>query len=62
MARQAPLAKAVFAAEKDRYHLYVSPACPWAHRTLIMRKLKGTGTVYFRFRSEPGDAGKRLDL
>ena len=24
-----------------RYHLYVSYACPWAHRTLIMRKLKG---------------------
>lgn len=30
-----------FIAEKDRYHLYVSLACPWAHRTLIMRKLKG---------------------
>ena len=29
-----------FAAEKDRYHLYVSLACPWAHRTLIFRKLK----------------------
>ncbi|MHB0777658.1 glutathione S-transferase family protein [Halomonas sp. WWR20] len=28
-------------AEADRYHLYVSLACPWAHRTLIMRKLKG---------------------
>ncbi|PVG01382.1 glutathione S-transferase [Serendipita vermifera] len=27
--------------EKGRYHLYVSYACPWAHRTLIMRKLKG---------------------
>jgi len=26
--------------EKDRYHLYVSLACPWAHRTLIFRKLK----------------------
>ena len=26
--------------EKDRYHLYVSYACPWAHRTLIFRKLK----------------------
>lgn len=24
-----------------RYHLYVSLACPWAHRTLIVRKLKG---------------------
>ncbi len=48
--------------KKDRYHLYVSLACPWAHRTLIMRKLERTGTVYFRFRSEPADAGKRLDL
>jgi len=28
-------------AEPGRYHLYVSLACPWAHRTLIMRKLKG---------------------
>ncbi len=30
-----------FPAEKDRYHLYVSFACPWAHRTLIFRALKG---------------------
>ena len=30
-----------FAAAADRYHLYVSLACPWAHRTLIMRALKG---------------------
>ncbi|KAK8011459.1 glutathione S-transferase [Apiospora arundinis] len=30
-----------FPAEKGRYHLYVSYACPWAHRTLIARKLKG---------------------
>lgn len=29
-----------FAAESGRYHLYVSLACPWAHRTLIFRKLK----------------------
>src|SRR5687767_4960459 len=29
-----------FKAEPDRYHLYVSLACPWAHRTLIFRKLK----------------------
>lgn len=33
--------KAEFPAEKDRYHLYVSLACPWAHRTLIVRELKG---------------------
>jgi len=30
-----------FKAEPDRYHLYVSLACPWANRTLIFRKLKG---------------------
>jgi putative glutathione S-transferase len=30
-----------FKAEKGRYHLYVSLACPWAHRTLIFRVLKG---------------------
>lgn len=30
-----------FAAEAGRYHLYVSLACPWAHRTLIFRTLKG---------------------
>lgn len=30
-----------FAAEPERYHLYVSYACPWAHRTLIFRALKG---------------------
>src|SRR5476651_1319402 len=36
-----PHGKGGFAAAKDRYHLYVSLACPWAHRTLIMRSLKG---------------------
>jgi len=30
-----------FKAEANRYHLYVSLACPWAHRTVIYRKLKG---------------------
>jgi len=30
-----------FKAETGRYHLYVSLACPWAHRTLIFHKLKG---------------------
>ncbi|MCA9401196.1 MAG: glutathione S-transferase family protein [Candidatus Omnitrophica bacterium] len=29
-----------FIPEKNRYHLYVSLACPWAHRTIIFRKLK----------------------
>ncbi|KAI7851816.1 glutathione S-transferase [Circinella umbellata] len=32
---------AKFAPERDRYHLYVSLACPWAHRTLMVRELKG---------------------
>ena len=34
-----------FVAEADRYHLYVSLACPWAHRTLIFRKLKGLESI-----------------
>ena len=36
-----PTGTAGFAAAPGRYHLYVSLACPWAHRTLIMRALKG---------------------
>lgn len=36
-----PSGKGGFTAEPGRYHLYVSLACPWAHRTLIFRKLKG---------------------
>ena len=33
--------EAGFKAQANRYHLYVSLACPWAHRTLIFRALKG---------------------
>ena len=36
-----PSGKGGFKAESGRYHLYVSYACPWAHRTLIFRALKG---------------------
>jgi glutathionyl-hydroquinone reductase len=36
-----PSGKGGFKAESGRYHLYVSLACPWAHRTLIFRALKG---------------------
>lgn len=36
-----PSGEGGFEAEIDRYHLYVSLACPWAHRALIMRALKG---------------------
>ncbi|MBL3703757.1 glutathione S-transferase family protein [Sulfitobacter sp. BDSS02] len=35
-----PAGEGGFKAESGRYHLYVSFACPWAHRTLIFRKLK----------------------
>ena len=35
-----PTGQAGFAAESGRYHLYVSYACPWAHRTLLFRVLK----------------------
>ncbi|GLQ15764.1 glutathione S-transferase family protein [Maritalea porphyrae] len=35
-----PTGEGDFAAEANRYHLYVSLACPWAHRTLIFRNLK----------------------
>lgn len=36
-----PTGRGGFRAERDRYHLYVSYACPWANRTLILRKVKG---------------------
>lgn len=36
-----PSGEGGFRAEAGRYHLYVSLACPWAHRTLIYRQLKG---------------------
>jgi glutathionyl-hydroquinone reductase len=36
-----PSGEGGFTAEAGRYHLYVSYACPWAHRTLIFRTLKG---------------------
>ena len=40
-----PTGEGGFAAESGRYHLYVSLACPWAHRTVIFRKLKGLENV-----------------
>ena len=39
--RPGPTGNGGFKAEPGRYHLYVSYACPWAHRTLIFRVLKG---------------------
>lgn len=62
-----------FNAEPNRYHLYVSLACPWAHRTLIFRKLKGLETLIsvsvvspdmlnqgWSFDSETGSSGDTL--
>ena len=40
-----PSGEGGFAAESGRYHLYVSLACPWAHRTIIFRKLKALENV-----------------
>jgi len=39
--RPGPEGQEAVPAEAGRYHLYVSLACPWAHRTLILRRLKG---------------------
>ena len=48
-----------FAAEPGRYHLYVSHACPWSHRTSLMRKLKGLTDVVSMSSVDPfmGDDG-----
>src|SRR5262245_33205099 len=48
-----------FKAERGRYHLYVSLACPWAHRTVVLRKLKGLEDVISMTEVEPlmGDEG-----
>jgi putative glutathione S-transferase len=40
-----PSGESGFAAEVGRYHLYVSLACPWAHRTMILRRLKALESV-----------------
>ncbi len=64
-----------FEPEKNRYHLYVSYACPWAHRTLIVRRLKGLedvisvdvvasflpGTGWSFNSDEPGATGDRVN-
>jgi putative glutathione S-transferase len=43
--RPGPTGQDGFRAMPGRYHLYVSLACPWAHRTLIMRALKGLQAI-----------------
>ena len=51
-----------FPPEPDRYHLYVSYACPWAHRTLVTRKLRGLEDVISVDVVDPwrGDGGWRF--
>jgi glutathionyl-hydroquinone reductase len=51
MARPVHQATGGFAAEAGRYHLYVSLACPWAHRTLDLPQAQGTRGGDLRFRS-----------
>ena len=47
-----------FKAEAGRYHLFVSPSCPWAHRTIIMRKLKALeGVISMSNADRPKDEG-----
>ncbi|KFY45339.1 hypothetical protein V494_00990 [Pseudogymnoascus sp. VKM F-4513 (FW-928)] len=55
-------AGAEFPAEKGRYHLYVSYACPWAHRALIVRKLKGLEDIvpYTAVHWHMGEGGWRF--
>jgi len=48
-----PSGQGGFAAESGRYHLYVSLACPWAHRTLIFRSLKKLENVISVSITEP---------
>src|SRR5437762_11863313 len=54
-----------YPAAADRYHLYVSLACPWASRTIIFRKLKGVEqvigmTIVDPIRDERGSASRDL--
>jgi putative glutathione S-transferase len=48
-----PTGKGGFPAEAGRYHLYISLACPWAHRTLIFRSLKQLDNVISVSLAEP---------
>ena len=57
-----PSGEGGFAAEAGRYHLYVSLACPWAHRTIIFRKLKGLENVDLDVGRLARHAARRLDL
>ena len=49
-----------FPAEDGRYHLYVSLACPWAHRTLIFRSLKSLEDIITVFHCTSEYVGQGL--
>ena len=68
-----PTGRGGFRAARGRYHLYVSLACPWAHRTLIVRSLKGLNDFIdvsivhpdmmdngWEFKKGPDSSGDRL--
>ncbi|MBC3956784.1 glutathione S-transferase family protein [Pseudomonas triticifolii] len=69
-----PSGEGGFVAQAGRYHLYVSLACPWAHRTLILRTLKGLESLIdvsivswlmlengWTFDQQKGSSGDALD-
>ena len=57
-----PSGEGGFAAESGRYHLYVALSCPWAHRTIIFRKLKGLENIDLDVERLARHAQGRLDL
>lgn len=72
--RPGPRGEGGFMAEAGRYLLYVSLACPWAHRTLIVRELKGLESLIdvcvvswlmrengWTFNEQTGSTGDPLD-
>ena len=61
-ARPGPTAAAASPAESGRYHLYVSYACPWAHRDADLPRAEGPRAAYLRRRRAPAPRRGRLDL
>src|SRR6516164_518426 len=51
-----------FKAEAGRYHLYVSLACPWAHRTLIMARPDTMRRSIFSLSVRVSEPGRRLGI